>query len=124
MASNQVNNGKQSATRSGVDRSVTDGSPMPMAELETGTHIIRYVNPAFCLLAGKTKEKLIGSDFTDLTAAGEDFLSLFQRVHQTGKAEPIPGARIRLRLPTLCTGRMRCGQYLRQTIAPLESPSR
>jgi two-component system NtrC family sensor kinase len=86
MASDQVNNGKQSATRSGVDRSVTDGSPMPMAELETGTHIIGYVNPAFCLLAGKTKGELIGSDFTDLTAAGEEFLSLFQRVHRTGKA--------------------------------------
>jgi two-component system NtrC family sensor kinase len=59
---------------------------MPMAELEADTHIIQYVNPAFCLLAGKTKEELIGSDFTDLTAAGEKFLSLFRRVHRTGKA--------------------------------------
>jgi two-component system, NtrC family, sensor kinase len=59
---------------------------MPMAELEAGTHIIQYVNPAFCLLAGKTKQELIGSDFTDLTAAGEEFLSLFRRVHRTGKS--------------------------------------
>jgi len=58
---------------------------MPMAELEAGTHLIQYVNPAFCLLAGKTKEELVGSDFTDLTAAGEDFLSLFRRVYRTGK---------------------------------------
>ncbi len=59
---------------------------MPMAELEAGTHIIQYVNHAFCLLAGRTKEELIGSDFTDLTYAGEDFLSLFRRVYRTGKA--------------------------------------
>jgi two-component system, NtrC family, sensor kinase len=85
MASDQVNNGKQSAILAGLDRSVTDGSPMPMAELEPGTHIIRYVNPAFCLLASKTKEELIGSDFTELTASGENFLSLFRWVYRTGQ---------------------------------------
>jgi hypothetical protein len=85
MASDQVNNGKQPAIRAGLDRSVTDGSPMPMAELEPGNHIIRYVNPAFCLLANKTKEELIGSDFTELTASGEDFLSLFRWVFRTGQ---------------------------------------
>jgi two-component system NtrC family sensor kinase len=85
MASDQVNNGRQPVARSDLDRSLTEGSPMPMAELEAGTHLIQYVNPAFCLLAGKTKEELVGSDFTDLTAAGEDFLSLFRRVYRTGK---------------------------------------
>jgi two-component system, NtrC family, sensor kinase len=85
MASDQINNGGRPVARSDLDRSVTEGSPMPMAELEADTHIIQYVNPAFCLLAGKTKEELVGSDFTDLTAAGEDFLSLFRRVYRTGK---------------------------------------
>ena len=85
MASDQVNNGRQPVARSDLDRSLTEGSPMPMADLEAGTHIIQYVNPAFCLLAGKTKQELIGSDFTDLTAAGEEFLSLFRRVYRTGK---------------------------------------
>lgn len=85
MALDQTNNGRQPVARSGLDRSVTEGSPMPMAELEAGTHIIQYVNPAFCLLTGRTKEELIGSDFTDLTAASENFLSLFQWVYRTGK---------------------------------------
>jgi two-component system, NtrC family, sensor kinase len=92
MASDQVNNGRQPVARSDLDRSLTEGSPMPMAELEAGTHLIQYVNPAFCLLAGKTKEELVGSDFTDLTAAGEDFLSLFRRVYRTGKVGTYTGS--------------------------------
>jgi hypothetical protein len=93
-----------------------------MAELEVDTHIIQYVNPAFCLLAGKSKEELIGSDFADLTTTGEDFLSLFRGFIKREKSEPIPGARSQL--PILCTGRMRCGRCLRQIITCLELPFR
>lgn len=64
---------------------------MPMAELEGGTHVVRNANPAFCLLAGKTKEDLIGSDLSDLTAVDEDFLSLLQRVYRTGQAGSLTG---------------------------------
>jgi hypothetical protein len=54
--------------------------------LEAGTHIIQCVNPAFCLLAGQTKEKLIGSDFTDLTLPERTFCPSSERVYRTGKA--------------------------------------
>jgi len=33
--------------------------PLPMATVEGADHIVRYVNPAFCRLLGKTKEQLI-----------------------------------------------------------------
>ena len=29
-----------------------EGSPVPMAELRGAGHLVRYVNPAFCRLAG------------------------------------------------------------------------
>jgi two-component system NtrC family sensor kinase len=86
MASDQVDNGIQTADKLRMDRAVYEESPMPMAELEGGTQIIRYVNPAFCLLSGIAKEKLIGSNLSDVTAVGEDFLSLLQQVYRTGQA--------------------------------------
>jgi two-component system NtrC family sensor kinase len=91
MASERANNGMQSIDRLGLGRSVNEASPMPMAELEGSTHIVRYVNPAFCLLAGKTKEELIGSDVCDLTDIGNEFLSLLQRVYRSGQAESHTG---------------------------------
>jgi two-component system, NtrC family, sensor kinase len=86
MASDQGDNGTQTADRWHMDRAVYEESPMPMVELEGGTRVVRNANPAFCLLAGKTKEELIGSDLSDLTAVDEDFLSLLQRVYRTGQA--------------------------------------
>jgi len=62
-----------------------------MAELEAGTHIILYVNPAFCMFTGKSEEELVGSDISDAAAFGKEFLSLFQKVCRTRRSESHTG---------------------------------
>jgi PAS domain S-box-containing protein len=47
--------------------------------------ILRYVNPAFCRLTGKTKDELIGKPFSEVISwAG--CLALLDRVYGTGQA--------------------------------------
>ena len=43
-----------------IERSILDTSPLPMAALAGSNHILRYVNSAFCRLACKTKDELVG----------------------------------------------------------------
>ena len=68
-------------------RPIAETSPMPMAGVEGAGHIVGYVNPAFCLLTGKTREELIGNAFSGAVPTGKECLSLLGRVYQTGKAE-------------------------------------
>src|ERR1700738_3676523 len=72
-------------------RLVAEFSPMPMAAVGGAGHILRYVNLAFCLLTGKTKEELIGSAFSKALPTGGECLSLLGRVYRTGKAETHTG---------------------------------
>jgi light-regulated signal transduction histidine kinase (bacteriophytochrome) len=64
---------------------------MPMAAVEGANHIVRYVNPAFCLLVGKRQEELIGNAFSSAAPAGDECLSLLDRVYQTRQAETHTG---------------------------------
>jgi len=66
-------------------RPIVESSPMPMAAVEGAGHIIRYVNPAFCRLAGKTGEELIGNPFSDAVPAGDECLPVLDRLYQTGQ---------------------------------------
>lgn len=68
-------------------RSMAEASPMPMAAVEGSSHVVRYVNPAFCHLAGKSKNELIGNSFAGMVPAGDQCLPLLDRVYQTGQAE-------------------------------------
>ena len=52
------------ARHAGPLPAVAEASPMPMAAVEGAGHIVRYVNPAFCRLAGKPDEELIGNPFS------------------------------------------------------------
>jgi PAS domain S-box-containing protein len=78
---------KQEPDLPALCRSVAESSPMPMAAVEGANHIVRYVNSAFCLLIGKTREDLIGNAFSSAAPTGKEYLSLLDRVYQTGKAE-------------------------------------
>jgi PAS domain S-box-containing protein len=62
-------------------------SPVPVAELEGVGHVVRYVNLAFCKLAGKPKEVLVGKPFVDAMRGGDTCLAMLDRVYRTGEAE-------------------------------------
>jgi signal transduction histidine kinase/CheY-like chemotaxis protein len=66
---------------------IAEASPIPMAALEGAGHVIRYVNPAFCLLTRKSKEELIGYAFGEVVPADNECLSLCARVLRTGQPE-------------------------------------
>jgi hypothetical protein len=57
----------ETAPRTGIDRAesgmydILDFVRRPMVITEGDMHLVCYVNPAFCLLAGKNKEELIGN---------------------------------------------------------------
>jgi PAS domain S-box-containing protein len=67
--------------------SLMERSPVPMAELEGAGHIVRYVNPAFCRLSGKSKEALVGHPFAETVQEGDTCMGAFDRVYRTGEAE-------------------------------------
>jgi len=66
---------------------IAESSPMPMAELDGTSRVIRYVNPAFCLLTFKSKDELLGKTFADVAGEEAECLLLIDRVYRTGKAE-------------------------------------
>ncbi len=45
-------------------------SPLPLLAVEGDTHIIRYVNPAFCKMFGTSCEQLLGQDFCVIVPEG------------------------------------------------------
>ena len=42
---------------------IAEHAPLPMATVEGASHIVRYVNPAFCRLLDKPSEQLVGIPF-------------------------------------------------------------
>jgi signal transduction histidine kinase len=72
---------------SALCRPIAESSPMPMAGLEGPSHIVRYANPALCLLLGRPKEELIGNAFSAAAPIGQECFALLRRVYQSGKAE-------------------------------------
>jgi len=72
-------------------RVLFEGSPLPIATLAGTNHTLLYVNPAFCRLADKTKDDLIGKPFAEVVF-WEGCLALLDHVCGTGEvivhAEP------------------------------------
>ena len=66
--------------------SIVENAPLPMAMVEGVRHIVRYANPAFCDLFGKTKEELIGIPFGEILPKNDKCVALLSRVFATGKA--------------------------------------
>lgn len=65
----------------------TEHAPLPMAVVDGATHIVRYGNPAFCRLMGKSLEYLVGRPFHELIPANDVCVKLLDRVLKTGKSE-------------------------------------
>ena len=64
-----------------------DHSPFPMATVEGVTHIVRYVNPAFCRLTNKASDELVGISFCAMLPETDECLALLDRVCRTGQPE-------------------------------------
>ena len=45
---------------------ITEHAPLPMATVEGASHIVCYVNPAFCRLMDKPAEQLVGKPFAEM----------------------------------------------------------
>ena len=58
-----------------------------MATVEGATHLVRYVNPAFCRLMDEPREQLIGKPLSELLPEKDECVTLLDRVFRTGKAE-------------------------------------
>src|ERR1700728_2829665 len=71
----------------GLCRPIVEASPMPMAAVQGAGHIVRYLNPAFCRLIGKTGEEMVGNPFSDAMPAGDECLLALDRLYQTGQPE-------------------------------------
>ncbi len=67
------------------------GSPLPVAALEGATHIVRYVNPAFCILAGNTEAALLNRKLAESVPISPELTALFDSVYRTGHAETRAG---------------------------------
>jgi len=76
---------------SALCRAVADASPMPMAGLGGSLHTLRYVNLAFCLLTGKSKDELLGTAFSSIAHCPDECMLLLDRVAKTGLADSHTG---------------------------------
>ena len=87
MATEQIVNVADEMDFPALCRAVADASPMPMAGLGGSFHTLRYVNLAFCLLTGKSKDELIGTAFCGMTPGTDECEWMLDRVAKTGLAD-------------------------------------
>ncbi len=66
---------------------ITEHAPLPMATVEGASHIVRYVNPAFCRLMDRPSEQLVGKPFCEMLPEKDECVTLLDRVYRTGKSE-------------------------------------
>jgi len=69
---------------SNIERMILDTSPLPVAALAGSNHLLRYVNSAFCGLACKSKDELIGKPFGEVVP-WEGCLALLNHVYGMGE---------------------------------------
>jgi signal transduction histidine kinase len=65
---------------------IIERAPLPIVEVQGSTHIVSYVNSAFCMLLGKTRGELVGKTFAEIVDNGEKCVPILDRVYQTGEA--------------------------------------
>ena len=77
----------QPPDRASLWLALTEHAPLPMAMVEGAGHVMRHVNPAFCLLMDKSTEQLVGRSLRKILQEKGECITLLDRVFQTGKAE-------------------------------------
>jgi signal transduction histidine kinase len=58
-----------------------------MVSVEGVSHIVRYVNPAFCRLMDKPKEQLVGKPLGEMLPEKDECVRMLDHVLRTGKPE-------------------------------------
>jgi PAS domain S-box-containing protein len=66
---------------------ITEHAPLPIASVEGTSHILRYVNPAFCRLLDKPADQLLGRPISELLPQKDMCVTLLNRVAHTGQSE-------------------------------------
>ena len=66
---------------------IIENSPLPMATVDHGNYVLRFVNSAFCRMLGKDAAELVGRPFADTVPARDTCLAVLDRVSRTGTAE-------------------------------------
>lgn len=64
-----------------------DRAPLPMVEVEGKSHVVCFVNVAFCKLMQKTRVDLLGKPFAEIVRNGAECVPLLDRVYETGEFE-------------------------------------
>ncbi len=59
---------------------------MPMAAVTGKDHVIRYANPAFCLLTGNSRDNIIGTAFCSALPGSGECVALLDGVLETGQS--------------------------------------
>jgi two-component sensor histidine kinase len=70
-----------------LDFSIIDYAPFPMAAVEGTSHVLRYVNPAFCHLLDKPSGQLVGLPFGKILPETDECVTWLDRVFRSGKPE-------------------------------------
>jgi PAS domain S-box-containing protein len=70
-------------------RYLSERSPLPLIVAEGSTHLVRYVNPAFCRLTRAQGEDLIGKPFVLVVPESDEngSLAVLDSVYRTGESE-------------------------------------
>ena len=77
--------GKQVAGLSSHCLALTEHAPLPMATVAGATHLVRYVNPAFCSMMGKPAKQLVGKPLSKLLPGKGACVKLLNHVFRTRK---------------------------------------
>ena len=72
---------------SSVCLAIAEHAPLPMVMVEGASHIVCYVNPAFCRLMDKPAKQLVGKPFAEMLLEKDVCVTLLDRVFRTGKSE-------------------------------------
>jgi two-component sensor histidine kinase len=78
---------KFSSTLPSLSSRCVEQAPWPMATVEGTAHILSYVNLAFCRLANKAEQDLVGKPFQQILGERAECLALLDRVYRSGKSE-------------------------------------
>jgi len=72
---------------SSLGLAITEHAPLPMATVEGPSHIVRYVNPAFCNLIAQPAEQILGKPIVEILPDKDDCLTLLDEVYRTKKPQ-------------------------------------